>query len=103
MYYPIGGAGTGARGLAKRQPDDFAAASRAHDADGFGGYGARGQSRLQPEINQHAAGIGRELQSSASLFKPFGLFKDNDTKPAGCQRQRCRQSSDPGAHDKNRA
>ena len=103
MHHPIGGAGAEARGLAKRQPDDFAAASRAHDADGFGGNGAGGQPRLQPEIDQHTAGIGRELQAGAGFFQPFGLFKDNDTKSPGCQRQRRRQSSDPGARDKNRA
>ena len=46
MHHPIGRAGAQGGRFAERQPGDFAAASRAHDADGVGRDGASGQPWL---------------------------------------------------------
>ena len=99
MHHPVGRAGAKAGGLAERQAGDFAAAARAHDADGLGRDRARAQAILQSEIDQDAAGIGRQLQAGAGFLQPLGLFQNDDAKPLSGERQRRRQSADPGTGD----
>ena len=99
MHHPIGRAGAKAGGLAERQAGDFAAGARAHDADGLGDHRARGEPRLQAEFDQHAAGIGRKLQAGAGFLQPFGLLQHDDAKALRGERQRRRQSPDPGTSD----
>ena len=103
MHHPIGRTGTGRSLFAERQPGDLAAQPRAHDADGVGDHGAGGEAWLQAEIDQHAAGIGRELQAGAGFFEPLGLLENDDAKSAASQRQRCGQSPDPGPGNEDRA
>jgi len=103
MHHPIGRAGAGRGCFAERQAGDFAAQAGAHDADGVGDHGAGGEARFEAEIDQHAAGIGRQLQAGAGLFKPLGLLENDDAKSLRSQRQRRRQSPDPGSGDEDRA
>ena len=49
------------------------------------------------------AGIGGELQAGAGLFQPLGLLQHDDAKAARGERQRRRQSSDPGTSDEDGA
>ena len=65
--------------------------------------GAGGEPRLQAEVDQHAAGIGRKLQAGAGFLEALGLLQNDDAKTLRGQRQRRRQSSDPGAGDEDRA
>ncbi len=99
VQHPIGRVGPRSGAVAQRQAGDFAAASRAHDADGVGRDRARREPRLQSEFDQHAAGIGRKLQAGAGFLEAFGLFKNDDAKALSGERKRCRQSSDPGTCD----
>ena len=103
VHHPIGSAGAQRGGFAERQPGDFAAASRTHDADGVRRDGAAGQSRFEPETDQHAACIGRQLQSGAGFLEALGALQNDDAKALSRQRQRRRQSSDSGAGDQDRA
>ena len=103
MHHPIGRAGAKRGGFAERQANHFTAASRAHQADGVGSDGARRKPRLQSQFDQHAAGIGRELQAGADFLEPLGLFKNDDAKSLCRERQRGRQSSDPGTGDEDSA
>jgi len=104
MHHPIGRAGGSRGGFAERQPNhSFAAAARAHQADGFRGDGAPGEGVPHVEIDQDAAGIGRELQPGADFLEPFGLLQDDDAKTFCRERQRGRQSPDPGTSDEDRA
>jgi hypothetical protein len=93
---PIGGSGLKHRGVTERQAGDLAPRSRAHEADGIRCNCAGGKPRLQAEIDQHTARIGRELQAGTNFFQALGLLKHNDAKTLSCQCQRCRQSPDPG-------
>ena len=103
MHHPIGRAGARGRGFAERQAADFAAAARAHQADAVGRDRARRKPRLQAEVDQDAAGIGRELQAGAGFLQPFGLFQNDDAKALCRKRQRGRQSPDPGTSDEDGA
>ena len=99
MHHPIGCAGAKTGGLAERQPRDFAAMAGAHDADGVGDHRAPGEPRLQTEFDQHPAGIGRQLQAGAGFLEPLGLLQHDDAKTLRGERQRRRQSPDPGTSD----
>ena len=57
------------------------------------------EPRLQAELDQDAAGIGRELQAGAGFLQPLGLFQHDDAKALCGERQRRRQSPDPGTSD----
>ncbi len=57
---------------------------------------AGGEPRLQTEIDQHPAGIGRQLQAGACFLQLFGFFENDDAKTLACERECCRQSPDPG-------
>ncbi len=103
MHDPIGRAGAKRGGLAKRQTNDFTAASRAHQADGVGRDSAMPKPRLQPELDQHATGIGRELQAGASFLEAFGFFEKDDAKAPARKREGGGQSSDPGTSDEDGA
>ena len=103
VHHPIGSAGAQRGGFAERQPGNFAAASRTHDADGVRRDGAAGQPRLEAEADQHAAGIGRKLQPGAGFLEAFGPLQHDDAKAFSRQRQRRRQSADSGAGDEDRA
>ena len=103
MHHPIGRAGAGACGLAKRQAGDFAARTRAHDADRFRHDRARAEPFLEAEADQHAAGIGGKLQAGAGFFQPFGLLQHHHAKAPRGQRQRRRQSPDSGTCDEDGA
>ena len=68
------------------------------------GVTARPASRvLHAEIDQDAAGIGRELQAGADFLEPLGLLQDDDAKTFCGERQRGRQSPDPGTSDEDGA
>ena len=54
---------------------------------------------LEPERDQHARRIGRELDAGAGLFQPLGLLEHDDAEAALRQRQRRGQPADPGAGD----
>jgi hypothetical protein len=58
---------------------------------------------LQSELDQHAAGIGRELQAGAGLLETFGFFENDNAKASGRKRKRGRQSSDSGTSDEDGA
>jgi len=103
MHHPIGRAGAKRGGFPKRQANDFPAAPRAHQADGIGRDRAMPKPWLQSELDQHAAGIGRELQAGAGFLEAVGLLKNDDAKALSRQRQRSRQSSDPGTSDEDGA
>src|SRR5207302_1127304 len=90
-------------GLAKRQADNLAAGTCAHDADGVGRDGARAKALPQTELDQDPAGVGRELQAGAGLLEPLRLFQHDNAKTLGRERQRSRQSPDPGACDEDSA
>src|SRR5579883_2634544 len=61
------------------------------------------QPITEAEIDQHASGIGRELDAGAGFLKPLGLFENDDTEAAARERQRRRQSADAGANDNDNA
>src|SRR5258707_13505766 len=103
MPYPIGRAGAKRGGLAQRQAKDFAAASRAHQADGIGGDRAMRKPRLQSQFDQHATGIGRELQAGAGFLEALGFFENDNAKASCRKRERGRQSSDPATSDEDAA
>ena len=103
MQHPIGRAGAKRGGFAERQANHFTAASCAHQADGVGDDGACRKPRLQSQFDQHAAGVGRELQAGADFLEPLGLFKNDDAKTLRRERKRGRQSPDPGTSDEDRA
>ena len=48
----------------------------------------------EAEIDQHAAGIGGELQAGARFGQPLGFFQHDDAEAVRGQRQRGRQSAD---------
>ncbi len=103
MDDPIGRPGAKCSGIAERQAGDFTAALRAHDADGIGHGGAGTEPRPKSEIDQHPAGIGRQLQAGAGLLESLHLFQNDDAKALSRQRKGCRQSSDPGPGNDDRA
>ncbi len=96
---PIGRVGLAHRGIAQRQADDLAAASRTHQADGVRLNSTGGKPGLQAKLDQHAARIGRELDAGTGFLQPLGLLKDNDAKTLSRQRKRRRQPPDPGTSD----
>ena len=59
--------------------------------------------RLQSELDQHATGIGRELQAGAGFLEAFGFFENDDAKTSCRKGERGRQSSDPGTSDEDGA
>jgi hypothetical protein len=103
VYHPIGRTGARRGGFAERQARKFAAASRTHDADGLGRDRVGGESRLQSEVDQYAAGVGGELQAGAGFLESLGLLKHDDAKTLSRERERGRQSSDPGTSDEDGA
>ena len=96
VHHPIGRAGAEGRGFAKRQAADLAAGACAHDVDGVRHHRAPGKARLEPEIDQDAAGIGRELQAGAGFFQLLGLLQHDDAEAFFGERQGGRQSPDAG-------
>jgi hypothetical protein len=54
---------------------------------------------LQAEIDEHAAGVGRELQAGAGFLKALGFLENDDAKALSRERERGRQSPDPGTSD----
>ena len=103
MHHPIGRAGGKGCGFAERQASQLAAAARAHQADGLRRDRAGSEPLPQSQRHQHAAGIGRQLQAGADLLQPLGLLENDDAKPLCGERQRGRQSSDPGTSDEDGA
>ena len=103
MHHPIRRAGAKRGGFAKRHANDLTAASRAHQADGIGRDRAMRKPRLQPELDQHATGIGRQLQAGAGFLEAFGFFENDDAKTSCRKGERGRQSSDPGTSDEDGA
>ena len=61
------------------------------------------QPRLQSEVDQHAAGVGRELQAGADFLEPLGFLQNDDAKALCRERKRRRQSSDAGTSDEDGA
>ena len=60
----------------------------------------RGREALaQAERDQHAGGVGPELDSGAGLFQLGGLLEHGDAQAGARQRQRRRQPRDAGAGD----
>ena len=101
MHHPIGRAGAEASRLRRAAGGRSRRRSRAHDADGLGRHGARGKPRLQPELDQDAAGVGRKLQAGAGFFEPFGFFQNDDAK-APCARAPARPSILRSRHQRRR-
>ena len=52
----------------------------------------RAQPVLQPEIDQDARSVGRELNAGAGFLEPFGLFQHDDAKPVAGKGERGSQS-----------
>ena len=96
VHHPIGRAGLQRGGFAKGQAGDLAAGPRADDVDGLGRHRARRKPRPQPEVDQDAAGVRRQLQAGPGFLQPLGLLQDDDAKALCGERKRCRQSPDPG-------
>ena len=92
-----------AAGVAEWQAGHLATATHAHQADGLGRDGNPGQSRLQSERDQNAAGIGRELHAGARFLKPLSFLQDYYSEAFRRERERGRQPPDSGAGDEDGA
>ena len=99
MHHPIGRAGA----KAAASPSGRRAISppaRALMMLIASGVTARAASRgCKSELDQDAAGIGRKLQAGAGFLQPLGLLQHDDAKALCRERQRGRQSPDPGTSD----
>ena len=103
MDHPIRCAVTVRGRFRKRHPYDFVTGRRVQRAQGGRGNRVLPQPFFQPETDQDASGIGRDLDAGTGLFQVFGLLEYDDTKAAARQRQRRRQSADAGASDNDSA
>ena len=86
-------------GVAERQPDNLASVCRAHHPQRQGCDRDRPQAVAQPEVDQGARRVRRELNSGAGFLKPLGLLQDADSETVARQRQRRGQSADTGSGD----
>jgi hypothetical protein len=75
------------------------AAAHGHDRDRVGRDGEISQPVLQPEREQHARGVGRELDAGPDIGEGFGLLQERDAEARLRERQRRGQSADAGACD----
>ncbi|MGY3458005.1 hypothetical protein ACVWW5_003455 [Bradyrhizobium sp. LM3.4] len=101
VHHPIGGAGARGGSFSQRHAQKFAAGPRAHDRDRLRGHGAQLEPFGEAELDQHAAGIGGELQTGADFLEPLGLFQHDDAEAAGRERKRSRQSTYAGTGNDN--
>jgi len=79
MKHPIGRASPKRGGFAERQVSYFSTALRAHQADGVGDHGTCREPVLQSQFDQHAAGVGRELQAGAD-FRQMAIAHSSDSR-----------------------
>ena len=103
MDDPVGRAVTRRGRLPEWHAHDFAAALGVENAQRRGLDHLRPQSLFQPEIDQRARCVRRELNAGAGFLKPLGLFQHDDAKTAARQRQSRGQPADAGACDNDDA
>src|SRR4051812_14504895 len=96
MDDPVRRTGAERSGLAEREAGDLAAALRAHDADRVGRDGTGGEAGLQSKVDQNPAGIRRQFQARPGFLESLGFLQNDDAKAFPRQRERRRQSPDPG-------
>ena len=99
MDRPIGRAVAALGVVAQRNAHDLAAGAARHHADRLRRHDGGRQLFAQAERDQHAGGVGRELDSGAGLFELGGLFEHGCAQAGARQRQRRRQPRDAGAGD----
>ena len=88
---------------AERNAHDLAAGAAGHHPDRLRGHDMRREGVAQAERDEHAAGIGRQLQAGAGLFQLFRLFQDRDAQ-APAHHGQCRgQPADAGTDDHDMA
>ena len=58
---------------------------------------------MQPELDEDAAGVGRELQAGADFLEALGLLQHDNPEALRGKRQGSRQASDPGPGDEDGA
>ena len=83
----------------KRNAHDLVARAAGHHADRLRRNHRGREALAQAERDQHARGIGTELNSGAGLFQLGGLLEHGDAQAGARQRQRRRQPRDAGAGD----
>ena len=99
MDRPVGRAETAFHFIAKRDAHDLARGAARHHPDGLRRDRNRCKPLAQPESNQNAASIRRELDAGSGLFKLFGLLVDGHADAGARKRERCRQSGNAGSGD----
>jgi len=97
MDRPIGRAVALFGSSAERHAHDFAAAFGAEHAQALGRDDMGPQPLAEPELDQRARGIGRQLDAGAGLVKPLGLLQHQHAETAARDRQRRGQSGNAGA------
>jgi hypothetical protein len=101
--HPIRRAVTESSRRAGRNRDDGTPGPRRHHGNGVGQHQLRGKNGFEPQFDEDARGIRRQLQAGADFEQPFRFFQNGDTKTACRERERGRQSADAGARNDNRA
>ena len=99
MDRPIGRAIAALGVRPERNTHDLVARAAGHHADRLRRNHQGREALAQAERDQHAGGIGSELNSGAGLFQSSGLLEHGDAQAGARQRQRRRQPRDPGAGD----
>jgi hypothetical protein len=101
--HPIGGAAALRGAGGERRARQHARSPRAHHPQLLRRDRAALKSLAQPERDQHARGIGRELNAGADLREVLRLLEHRDRKSALRDRQRRGQSADARAGDEHGA
>ena len=99
MDRPVGRTETPLYFLAQWNAHDFARGSARHHPDRLRCYRNRCEPLAQPQRDQDAASVRRELNAGSGLFKFSGLFVDGHANAGARKRQRGRQSGDAGSGD----
>ncbi len=101
--HPIGGAPALRGGGGERRARQHARSPRAHHPQLLRRDRAALEALAQPERDQHACGIGRELNAGADLLQALRLLEHRDLESALRDRQRRGQSADARAGDEHGA
>ena len=99
MDHPIRRAVALRGSLAERHAHDFASGLGVEHAQARRRDHVRPQPVFQPEIDQRARGVGRELDAGAGFLEPLGLLQHDDAKTVARERQRRGQPADAGPGD----
>ena len=99
MDHPIGRAVALLDGGAERRAGEHAGGGRVHHAQLLRRDHAGLELLAEPERDQDARGIGRELDAGADLLQPLRLLEQRDAEAALRDRQGGGQPADPRAGD----